>query len=332
MSQNLHFMRQAASWYSLSGPLKMQLPYIRGNWYFVTPGLNTAGIVTAGTDPRQPLQSINDAYTKCKTGNGDGICMISYGTTSAGCTSYLTASLDWSKWGITVVGISAPTMMAQRSRISNDSDNTDLAYLIDMQGSNNAFYNLHIANFGSDAAAVGGIKVTGERNYFGNCHIIGGGGHTGTDDDYDMHLAGNENTFERCVFGSDTHDKGDKTNCNVLFASGGLCARDRFIDCEFLSYHSAGTTAGALRSGNAASIARPIIFKNCDFIAYDDAAVLSEASVLIGTVPTNGYFMFRDCVRHGYTDWCAVAATASVYTNSPAGDEAGGAFVAANPS
>lgn len=309
------------------------LPFIRGSWFFVDP---TSGSATAnGRTPSTAVASIATAYAKCTSGRGDGIAVISAGTTTAGCTSYLSESLDWTKWGITVVGIAAPTRMAQRARISNLSTATALAYLIDVQGGNTAFHNLHIANFGAGAAAVGGVKVTGDRNYFKNCHIIGGGGHTATNNDYDVTLSTDETTFEDCTFGSDTFDRGDKTNANVIFAGGGLSARDEFIRCNFISYHSTGTTAGAVKFGGSGdAICRNIRFRDCIFEVYDEAAAAAEAECFIGTMPNNGVVILKgDNTRLGYTDWAA-AANARVYTEGidAAADGAGGILIASNPS
>jgi hypothetical protein len=315
---------------AMENKLYEMLPPIHGTWFFVDP---TDGSSTkSGRTRDTAVASLVTAYGKCTTGRGDGIVLLARGITTAGCTSYLSEALDWAKWGITVVGICAPTRFAQRSRVANLSTATGLAYLIDVQGSNNAFYNMHVGNFGSAAGAVGGVKVTGDRNYFENVHMIGGGGHTATANDYDLSLHGNENTFLNCVFGSDTYDKGNNANCNLLLPGGGGngCMRNWFDHCMFLSYHSSGGTAGAIRSGAGDSINRPLLFDNCTFIAYDDGAVLTETSIVIGTNPNNGYFLFKDCARIGYTDWGAVAA--SCYTSSPTAHEAGGILQAANPS
>jgi len=334
MSKGLAQMRQAANFTFdnfINGGMLPSLPPIRGTWYFVDPyaGSDTG---RTGKSLAQAFATLTKAYTACTSGRGDGIAVYSGGITTANTSTYLSAVLDWTKWGITVVGICAPTRMAQRARIANASTATSLAYLIDVQGSNNTFYNISIGNFGSNALAVGGVKVTGNRNYFENVHIIGGGGHTATADDYDISLNAAENTFVNCVFGSDTYDKGNNANCNLLFPGGGaVCMRNRFYGCEFLSYHSSGTTAGAIRSAAGDGIVRPHLFENCSFIAYDDGGtILSEASVVIGTNPNNGYFLFKDCARIGYVDWGAVAAYC--YTNAPTAHEAGGKYEAANPS
>lgn len=102
----------------LIGPL----PFIKGQWFFVDPtdGSNSE----TGRSVAEAVADIQTAYGLCTSGAGDGICLLSRGTTSAGTTSYLDYPLAWSKHGITVYGACAPTRMAQRARISNKERTT----------------------------------------------------------------------------------------------------------------------------------------------------------------------------------------------------------------
>lgn len=302
------------------------LPLIRGTWYFVDP---TLGSSTGAGTFEDPMDSIATAYTACTTGAGDGICLLSAGTTTAGCTSYLTSAITWSKWGITVFGVCAPTRFSQRARISTQAAN--LANLITVSGSNNSFYNISLYNGGTTGA--GCVAVTGDRNYFENVHMMGGMGmSTPTVNDYDLLIqGGDENTFVNCVIGSDTFDKTDIAGAELHLDDGAM--RNRFIGCEFISYRSAGTTAGMIKLvGAGDSITRTVLFDNCFFHMYRDGNVTAEATVVIGTPPNNGFIIFKDCLRHGFTDWGAVAATGRVYSGSATQAEAGGITIAANPS
>lgn len=318
----------AARWVGQEKYLEQQLPLILGDWFFVCPGLGAS--TNTGLTIAEALDSIETAYDKVS--NGDGICLLSYGTTTAHTTSYLVAAIDWSKSNITVVGIAAPTRYAGRARISQLT--ASLATLITVSGNNNRFYNLHLANFGT--TGTGCLSVTGDRNYFYNLHCIGGGGvTTASVADMDLSLGGDENTFEQCVFGSDTFDKEDLVGFNMEFANQSFSARNRFYDCEFNQYRAAGSTAGAISfNSDGASITRMQLFDHCLFAVYDDGtpAINKEAAVVIGIKPNNGYIVFKDCMRVGFTDWSGTGLNTSVFTNSPVGHEAGGAGVIANPS
>ncbi len=302
------------------------LPFIRGKWFFVDP---TSGAATNdGLTTSTAFASIETAYAACTTGEGDGIALLSPGTTTAGFTSYLAAAITWSKWGITVVGICAATRFSQRARISTAAVN--LANLITVSGSNNSFYNISLYNGGTTGA--GCIKVTGDRNYFENVHMMGGMGMTTpTITDYDLLIAGgDENTFVNCVFGNDTFDKSDIAGAEVFFDDGAM--RNRFEHCEFVSFRSAGTTAGMIGLiGAGDSITRTVVFDNCFFQMYRDGNVTAEASVVIGTSPNNGFIIFKDCLRHGFTDWAGVA-TNRIYSGSATQAEAGGLTIVTNPS
>jgi len=193
-------------------------------------------------------------------------------------------------------------------------------------------------SFNGGTTGIGGVIVSGDRNYFENVHFVGGNGMTTpTVADFSLKLMGaQENTFVNCVIGTDTFNKGDIAGTQLLLdrdADMGGNIRNRFIGCEFLAYTTAGTTCGLVKlNATGDSITRTIIFDNCTFQMYRDGAVTSEAAVVIGTAPNNGFVIFKDCIRHGFTDWGAVALTARVYSASKANAEAAGITIAANPS
>jgi hypothetical protein len=296
------------------------IPPITGDYFHVCPGLSTiinykgkqvvGSSGNSGESIYAPLDSIATAYGKCTSGAGDGIILWSYGTTTAATTSYLTSALTWSKHGITTVGICAPTMMSQRARVANKSTSTDLANLATISGNNNTFINMSWFNGGTTGA--GGLLVSGSRNYFNNVHIMGGMGMTTpTIADYSLTLQGQENTFDGCVIGSDTFDKSDIAAGELILSGGG--ERNRFRDCEFLSYRTAGTTAGLILLSGGDCITRHIIFDNCTFTMYRDGSITAEVAVVIGTAPNNGFIIFKNCTRHGFTSWAPVA-NARVYS------------------
>lgn len=112
----------------LSLTINNSLPAIRGTWYFVDP---TSGAVTYdGKSVASALLNIDSAYAKCKSGAGDGIVFLSRDIgTSVSTTSYFKKGLVWAKDGITVVGVCAPTGIAQRARIANQTVTTTSAQL-----------------------------------------------------------------------------------------------------------------------------------------------------------------------------------------------------------
>lgn len=282
------------------------LPKIAGTWYYVDPTSGNAN--NDGLTEDTAFDSIADAYDACTTAAGDGICIISRDTgTVAATTSYLDAVLDWTKYGITVIGICAPTRTFQRARIANTTTVLNLAYLIDVQGNNNTFINIHLYNGGTNAAAVGGLKVTGDRNAFVNCHIVGAAGATAAATHRSMELnAGEENTFYGCTFGSDTIDRGNNASCEVLIT--GAVARNRFIGCEFQAYVSTGTAHGAVNL-TSTSGGRSTIFEGCTFYCF---ATAQTAAII--TSGSNDKVLLANAATLGYSAW---GTSGTVYVNMP---------------
>jgi len=378
-------VRDSLNWLFENGGL----PVIKGTWYFVDP---EDGSASAGGSADAPVSSIEYAYTLCTSGAGDGIVLLSSGTSSSDTTSYLSQVLTWSKSGITVVGACAPTRLGQRARIaskaittgaittiafgadtetitdsdsgfltagfavgqtltidttSNTNDGTAIitavtagtitcsastfteevagdagsttivnymSTVMNITGSNNAFYNMSIGNYGASDADLGAVQVTGFRNYFGNVHMLGAcaavpAGETGA---YNLKLNGAaECTFERCTFGTYTV-LSDGVNAGLVY--DGNCLRNSFRDCDFLSY-SATAGHAAINSLDAASFQTIETFTGCKFLNWKEGGVGALTVAVIGTAATNGHLLFHDCILFGWANW---GATTVAYTTMPA--------------
>jgi hypothetical protein len=103
---------------------EIHLPIIRGTWFIVDPyGLYNEEI--AG----MTVPDLRTAYDLCTSGKGDGILVMSGGTTAAHTTSDMNSNLTWSKHNITVVGVGAPTKQFQRARICSKQRTSISNYL-----------------------------------------------------------------------------------------------------------------------------------------------------------------------------------------------------------
>jgi hypothetical protein len=281
------------------------LPAIYGRWFFVNPKVGSSGGSGSINDP---CDSIVTAYGLCGDGKGDGICLISYGTgTTADTTSYLATAMTWAKSDITVFGVAAPVMWGSRARVANKTTVLTLANLITISGTNNSFYNVLFGNYGSDAAALGGVLVTGYRNYFRRCQFIGAGHATPaqTQGAYSLQLTGaQECQFDECVIGKDTIDEagGSTINGALTFASG--VERVMFRNCKIMTgYTTSSATSGAiLHYGSGDSITRHIEFERCAFANYKTGAIDSNppSYLVVGTAPNNGVLIFNYCGFYGY--------------------------------
>jgi len=320
--------------YSGGIPVYGTLPAIRGQYYFVVPGIGSNG--NSGKSMDKPLADITTAYGKCTDGAGDGIAHVSYGSTAAATSSALTAVIDWSKNGITTVGLSSGSIYEGRARISA-SATADLAYLIDVQGANNLFVNLNIANYGDANTALGCLKVTGNRNKFVGCHIHGGGHATpgavalsagSSLGCHDLNLASSENEFVDCLFGTNTIIRA-AANANIVLSAAQ--SKNKFTGCEVLSY-SATAGKGAIGLYTASALNGWIIFKDCTFTNWNPGAVTALTSVLLatGAAPNNCGLLFQNCGMIGWALWDSVTGNDKVYVTHGAGHATGGLGIVAS--
>lgn len=374
------------------------LPPIRGQWYYVDP---TSGSNTNAGTLSKPVADIQTAYGLCTTGAGDGIVLLSAGTTAAGTTSYIDTPLTWSKHGITVFGIASGTRLYGRARIANvertitgetisfptattiydtaggfldagfevgnvirvttvETSNNGTGHiitavtaytitcaastfvvqtaeeaigvtltsyctnLVTVSGNNNAFINVHMGNFSSDELAVGSLKVTGHRNAFFNSHFIGAGHATpaATTGAYDLELnAAQENTFVGCTFGTDTIIRA-AANGNIRFDTN--VWRSRFYNCEILTY-SATAGKGAILIADATAMDGVHVFKECQFILWNENGIGASTAAVIGTKPNSGQILFDGCSNIGWSAWGAAGMSGCVYVvNSDATASAAG--------
>lgn len=135
--------------------------------------------------------------------------------------------------------------------------------LMTISGSNNAFYNTMLWNGGTNALEIGGVVVSGARNYFGNCHIVGGAGAATAATHYSLKLSAAEETcFSGGTIGSDTVAQGDNAASEILLS--GAVARNRFLGVEVQGYVTAGTAHAAIKS-DSTSGGRPTAFRGCLF-------------------------------------------------------------------
>lgn len=310
----------------------ISLPEISGTWYHVNPedGTNKPN---GGLTEDDALANLSYAYSLCETGEGDGIILHSSGTSTANTTSYLDEPITWSKHGITVFGVSAPTGMFQRSRVADGSGIDTCESLIELTGDNTTFYNVHFYNSpddslgGDDVALHTAVDVSGSRNAFINCHFaVVPDKATAYKSDVILDGA-QEIDFIGCTFGTDTYDAGDNAACHVLL--DGECYRLNFDRCKTVAQVSTGTAFGAVKSADASSIGMSIWFSDCTFsVTQANTGVPSMTSWFIGTAPTTGALCLRGCASFGYAAWDSDGDNNRVYSDMPTSAASAGGGIA----
>jgi len=188
--------------------------------------------------------------------------------------------------------------------------------LITLSGSNNRFYNVHFYNGGTAATEIGGVIVTGHRNYFKNCHIIGGAGSATVATKFSVKIdAGEENAFDDCAIGSNSFAQGDNAAAELLL--NGAVKRNFFKGCYFTAMVSAGTAHGAIKSvGTSGGVGT--VFWDCIFDYSLSTTTPAAAHLVSGAVDK---IVLKDCAAVKVTAWGTY-----VYANmvAPAASAGGG--------
>jgi hypothetical protein len=150
-------------------------------------------------------------------------------------------------------------------------------------------------NGGSGALELGGVTVSGNRNYFSGCHFVGSAG-VSSASARSVQNSGEENFFDSCTIGTDTITRAACADLLLVTPA----ARNRFRECEFI-VNAGGTTTGFVHS-NATEAGRPTVFDRCIFNAAYSGAVPADVHLITGTV--RNLVMFH-CSGFNITGWGA---------------------------
>lgn len=262
-----------------------------------------------GTSFKSPLLTLAAAEDKCVANQNDVVFLVGGPTGNA-----LTSSLVWDKGYTHLIGLSGDLPgVGQRCRVTGSAA-VDLTYLIDFQGAGCIVKNVQFFNGGDADADAGAVIVSGGRNYFENCFFAGMGHATpaARAGAYSLKLTGDECTFKRCTIGLATIVR---SAANGELWMTGECNREKFIDCEFVSWSN---TAGKfLIIMDAAAVPYTTQFENCLFNnfksnngaagtsinnAISDAATPYHQIILRGVNPLVGVVGYGDVVTYIFSD------------------------------
>jgi hypothetical protein len=278
--------------------------------WFVDPASGSDN--NAGDRQDKPLDTVGKVFGasgKAVDKRGDIAFYLNDGNTT-GSSREATIPMVWSNDNNHLVGCCAPVPMSQRARITPAASAALLAQpVISMTGHGNSISNVQIAHWGADTDAIAarGLDVTGNRNYFYNCHIVGiPNAHTGDEAAAcDLKVTGEENMFERCYFGVNTVTRSTTNACVEL--TGGA-TRIHFKDCFFTLY---ADNAGALfvKIDAAADIDREIFFENCTFYNAVGSGSTALTAAMSVHASAGGDVVVKDCMLIGAPAWTAADAT-----------------------
>jgi hypothetical protein len=305
------------------------LPFT-GNYYFVDAVNGADGNDGSASSPKQNLTT---ALSLCVSGNNDVIFLIGDGGTAA--TQRLTETLAWNKNATHLIGITAPTRVAQRARISHAATAPTTAFtpMVLVTGSGCLFANFSLFEGFNEATAVVTWEDQGSRNYYQNVAFQGMGADAKSADaagSADLLLTGGgEHTFVNCTIGLDTIARG-AANANVRIRSAS--ARNTFDNCLLLCSADAATPI-FVDTDAANSLNRWVMFKECDFL--NALNISSGATALTAAIAydaaQNGTVFVNKCSKCNTTDWTAADTATVQLANMPAtSGDTGGEYVSSD--
>lgn len=303
----------------------MSLPIMgsQGKAFFVDPARGSDG--NRGTDWRKPLATVTKAEDLCTDKAGDVVYLLNDGNTSG--TSRDTATITWDKDNTHLIGLCAPSMLSQRSRISPPTSQTTIVTpQLTVSGHGCVFANISLFEGTSeDATASVCVSVTGNRNVFHNVAMMNMGdaanGHSG-DEAGSANLlitGGEENLFEGCYFGVDTAVR-TAANANVRFASA--ATRNSFVDCTFVMYADADAPL-FVDANSSGAIDRWALFKRCRFINAIGAGSTAQSVVAAVHASAGGEVLFEESWQRSGGEW-ASASNSKVIVAAPTAVSPGG--------
>lgn len=320
-----------------------------GKYYFVNPATGSDG--NTGTSVGRPFQTLYKAHSVCTSGNNDVVYLIGNGasTGSARLSTALAQTVDssvtagtlvWSKNATHLIGITAPTMVAQRARIAPPTGVYTQATFgsgnfVTVSGAGCMFANFSLFN-GFSTGDVNQIcwTDTGGRNFYQNVNFGGMGDAASAADAGSRSLkigsAGTgENTFVGCTIGLDTITR---SAANASLELAGATPRNTFIDCQFPFQTSSATVLGILGTGNNC-VDRTNFFRRCLFANNIKSTSTQMTALVSFTTASPGGLLDFDAGSSmvGVTKWGDTNGLANSYVmaGSPTQATSG---IAVNPS
>lgn len=320
------------------------LPFT-GNYYFVDP--------VNGADGNEgsvelPLKTLYGALAKCTAGNNDVVILVGNGASSGSArlstalaqtidSTATAGTLNWNKDATHLIGVCAPTGVAQRARIAPPTGtytattfNSDA--FINVTASGCYFANISVfCGFSTGSASMIAWTDSGARNAYSNVNIYGmadaasaGGANART-----LKLnGGGEHSFVNCTLGGDTVARG-AANATVELAGG--TARNTFVDCVFPFQCSAGTPIG-LKVGAASGMDRYALFKGCSFI--NNVGSTSTTMTALATLASSagGQVVIQNSAMIGVGEFGSDAASLGQIYVDMAAPSASAGGIGVNPS
>lgn len=186
-----------------------------------------------GTSWQAPLLTLTAAEDKCVANRHDTVLFLA-GATADGPV----LEIGWDKSYTHLVGIGCEIPgVGQRCRVVTPAANAHQT--ITFSGNGCIVKNMQFNNEHASGTAIGICTVSGFRNYFENVFFMVPTSQTAAS--FSLKATGTENYFKRCTIGQHTLVRGAASYGLWIEKGDGDCQRNRFIDCEILSWSNVTT-------------------------------------------------------------------------------------------
>ena len=264
-----------------------------GNIYYVDAGSGSDS--ASGLSREDAFATLGTAYAALTADQDDVVVIV--GSSATGRTTE-TAAITWAKRRTHVIGNGPARRMNPRQGVAVYASNT--ASAIVLSANNCSFTNISIAAF-ADSDVM--FEITGSYNTFRNVHFQGIGNTTPAGETGARALlltAAQENEFYECTFGLDTVTR-TAANATVEL-TGNACARNKFIDCDFVIFTS-DASAVHIKADTGNAYERFLLIDNCRFMNADTASSTTLTTNMDLSATGNGTVFIKDSWSKGATDW-----------------------------
>lgn len=263
------------------------LAFTQGNIWHVAP--STGKDTNDGKSPRRPFKTLAAALAAATANQNDIVLFYGEGNASADCTDYQTATLTWNKDLVHLIGVNSGVMASPRSRIAFKSDYNTASNLMTVSANGCYFANLSIFAGVAGVNPTGALKVTGARNRFERCHIVGMG-NVANDiaGAYSVKLdAAEENEFVSCVIGGFTVARGAALNSQILFDTA--AKENVFRNCRIASQVLHASNHVLVEVADATGVDAVNYFESCKFRYQSANYAVGATGVMRLPLLTQGY-------------------------------------------
>lgn len=321
---------------------------LTGTWFFVNPAYGNDG--NDGQSPSTAFATLYMAHSRMTAGKNDVCVLIGDGSATGtarlsttlaqsitpGATS---GTLNWSKNACHLIGVTAPTGVAQRARIAPPAGTYTQAtfgsgnfVVVSAQGC--IFQNFSVFN-GFSTGGNNQICWTdsGGRNYYANVQFGGAGDSASAASTSSRSLlvtgSTGENQFVNCTVGLDTVAR-SVANASLEFAAGS--PRNVFKNCLFPMVASASSPLFVTTAG-ASAIDRFQWFYDCLFVNDINSSGTALTAGVVMAASAGGILVMQRCTLVGgntSTNWGDATAMTQMWVDGGA-PTAGSTGLAVNP-